>query len=59
MKYRESSLTIFTLNSQKHPSEVDWKALSSQQTYQEVYEVYQDNTIVHYLTQLKYTLYFI
>ena len=59
MKYRESSLTTFTSNSQKHPSEVDWKVLSSQQTYQEVYEVYQDNTIVHYLTQLKYTLYFI
>ena len=59
MKYRESSLTIFTLNSQKHPSEVDWKVLSSQQTYQEDYEAYQDNTTVHYLTQLKYTLYFI
>ena len=44
MKYRESSLTIFTLNSHKHPSEVDWKALSSQQTYQEVYEVYPNNT---------------
>ena len=59
MKYRESSLTTFTLNLQKHPSEVDWNVLSSQQTYQEVYEVYQDNTIVHYLTQLKCTLYFI